>query len=479
MLRRPLPLPLPILLLVLLTPAGCGAPDTQTRELARFSVVYDRYVDPQAAPAQRRGQMDIFRTALKRVSDLYVAPSDSKLLIDAAIKGVEEMKPKPASVPPNELVEKALGTMLSSLDPHSNFLTPEQYKDLSSSTRGEFGGLGIEIAMENEEVKVVSPIDGTPAARAGLKTGDIITHIEGEPIKGQSLSQIVRKLRGKPDTVVRITLRRDAGSSFQVAITRAIIVVKPVRWHLESNVGYLRLTTFNEHADEELRLAVAEIQKQGGSQIKGYILDLRNNAGGLLDQAVKISDDFLNDGEVVSVRGRKSGEEHYKARAGDVTGGRPLAVLINPGSASASEIVAGALQDHKRAVLLGTTSFGKGSVQTILPLDHGAALKLTTALYYTPAGRSIQARGIEPDLIIAGDPAEVKREADLAQALPALEAKGPRAIAQFSENICPPAQDPKDKLLGCAVSLLEAGGLQQFIALRNAQAAAHPPPAAQ
>ncbi|MBF0269400.1 MAG: S41 family peptidase [Alphaproteobacteria bacterium] len=478
MLHRPLLLP--CLFLVLLTPTGCGGPpDAQTRELARFSVVYDRYVDPSATPTQRRGQMDVFRLALKRVHDLYVTPTDSKLLIDAAIKGVEDDKPKPASLPPGDLVEKALGNMLSTLDPHSNYLTPDQYKDLSSSTRGEFGGLGIEIAMENEEVKVVSPIDGTPAAKAGLKSGDIITHVEGEAIKGQTLSQVVRKLRGKPGTSVRISIRRESGSPFQVSIIRAIIVVKPVRWHLESNVGYLRLTTFNEHADEELKLAVKEIEKQAGASLKGYVLDLRNNAGGLLDQAVRISDDFLNSGEVVAVRGRKSGEEHYKARVGDVIAGRPLAVLINPGSASASEIVAGALQDHKRAVLLGTTSFGKGSVQTILPLEHGSALKLTTALYYTPSGRSIQSRGIEPDLVIAGDPAEVKREADLTKALPASEAKGPRAVAQFSESICPAAQDPKDKLLGCAVALLEAGGLQQFIALRNAQAAAGGAPAAQ
>jgi carboxyl-terminal processing protease len=473
MLNRP-PLLLPCLLLVLLTPTGCGAPDQQSRELARFSVVYDRYVDPQATPSQRRGQMDIFKTALKRVNDLYVAPADNKLLVDAAIKGVEEMQPKPASVPPSDLVEKALNTMLATLDPHSNFLTPEQFKDLTSSTRGEFGGLGIEIAMENDEVKVVTPIDGTPAAKVGLKAGDIITHIEDEPTKGQTLGQVVRKLRGKPDTTVRITIRRENSSPFKVSIVRAIIVVKPVRAHLESNVGYLRLTTFNEHADDELKLAVAELEKQAGPQLKGYILDLRNNPGGLLDQAVRVTDDFINDGEVVSVRGRRSGEEHYKARSGDVTGGKPLAVLINPGSASASEIVAGALQDHKRAVLLGTTSFGKGSVQTILQLEHGAALKLTTALYYTPSGRSIQARGIEPDLVIAGDPADVKREADLTKALPAGEAKGPRAVAQFSESVCPDAKDPKDKLLGCAVALLEAGGLQQFIALRNAQAAVQP-----
>ncbi|MBF0354763.1 MAG: S41 family peptidase [Alphaproteobacteria bacterium] len=471
---------LPSLLLILLVPTGCGGPaDGNSREMARFSVVYDHYVDPAAAVSERRGQMDIFKTALRRVNDLYVTPADNKLLVDAAIKGVEEMKPKPASLPPGELVEKALNTMLASLDPHSNFLTPEQYKDLSSSTRGEFGGLGIEIAMENEEVKVVSPIDGTPAARVGLKAGDVITHVEGTPIKGQTLSQVVRRLRGPPDTTVRITIRRESGSPFQVAITRAIIVVQPVRWHMEANVGYLRLTTFNEHADDALKSAVREIERQAGPNLKGYVLDLRNNAGGLLDQAVRISDDFLETGEVVSVRGRKSGEEHYKARAGDVIGGRPLAVLINPGSASASEIVAGALQDHRRAILIGTTSFGKGSVQTILPLDHGAALKLTTALYYTPSGRSIQSRGIEPDLLVTGDAAEVKREADLTKALPASEAKGPHAQAQLPEASCPAALDPKDKMLGCAVALIEAGGLKSFLALRNAQASALPAPLAQ
>lgn len=478
MLKRPLLLPL--LFLIMLSPTGCGGPyDGQSRELARFSVVYDHYVDPGARASERRGQMDIFRTALKRVSDFYVNPADPKLLVDAAIKGVEETKAKPASLAPDDLVEKALNAMLSTLDPHSSFLTPEQYKDLTSTTRGEFGGLGIEIVMENEEVKVVSPIDGTPAARAGVKSGDIVTHIDGDPIKGWPLSQVVRRLRGPPNTVVHITLRRENASLFQVAVTRAVIVVQPVRWHLESNIGYLRLTTFNEHADEALRSAIAEMERQTGGQIKGYILDLRNNAGGLLDQAIKVSDDFLNAGEVVSVRGRKGGNEHYQSHPGDVTGGRPLAVLINPGSASASEIVAGALQDHRRAVLMGTTSFGKGSVQTILGLEHGAALKLTTALYYTPSGRSIQSQGIEPDLVITGDPAEVKREADLDQALPASGNKGPRAVAKFTENVCPAAQDPKDKLLGCAVSLLEAGGLQQFLALRSAQVLASPVPAAQ
>jgi carboxyl-terminal processing protease len=467
------PFLIPTLLLLLVGPAGCGAPDPQSREIARFSVVYDRYVDPQTPVNQRRNQMDIFKAAVRSVSQEYVNPTEGKLLIDAAIKGVEDMKPQPASVPPDDLVEKALNSMLASLDPHSNFLTPEQFKDLNQSIRGEFGGLGIEIAMENDEVKVVTPIDGTPAAKVGLKAGDIITHINGEPVKGQSLSQVVHKLRGEPGTTVGVTIKRESGSPFQVTIVRAIIVVKPVRWHLESNIGYLRLTTFNEHAEKDLRQAVQEIEKQAGGQVKGYILDLRNNPGGSLEQAVKVSGDFIKEGIVVSVKSRR-GNEPFKSGGEDMARGRPLAVLINSGSASASEIVAGALQDHRRAILLGTTSFGKGSVQTVYRLEHGTAMKLTTALYFTPAGRSIQARGIEPDLVIAGDSSDVRREADLTKALPPGENKGPHAIAQMSESMCPPAQDPKDKLLGCAVSMLEAGGLQQFLALRNAQALAQP-----
>jgi carboxyl-terminal processing protease len=459
--------------LLVLAQAACSGPlDAQGRELARYATVYDAYVDPKAGAAERRAQLDLFKSAVRRITSLYVAPADPRLLVDSAIKGVEADKPAPASLAPAQLVEKSLNAVLASLDPHSAFLTPDQYKDIAATTKGEFGGLGIEVAMEEGEIKVVTPIDGTPAARAGLKAGDIITHIEAEPVKGMTIQQAVKKLRGPPDTQVRITLRRPEQEPFQVALTRAVIVVQPVRWRLEGDIGYLRLTTFNEHADQALREAVRDIDIKMGKRAQGFVLDLRNNAGGLLDQAVKVADDFLEEGEAVVIRGRKMGEERHKVYSGDLIQGRPMVVLINAGSASASEIVAGALQDHKRASVIGITSFGKGSVQTILPLDLGAALKLTTALYYTPSGRSIQSRGIEPDLVVTTDAAEAKREADLARALPAAQGGQAKPAPQYKEADCPLASDGKDRLLGCAISLLKAGGIDRFLARKARTAAA-------
>jgi carboxyl-terminal processing protease len=458
--------------LLVLAQAACSGPlDAQTRELSRFATVYDVYVDPKAPQAERRAQLDLFKSAVRRVSSLYVSPTDPRLLIDSAIKGIESDKPKAASLPPAQAIEKSLNAMLATLDPHSSFLTPEQFKDISATTRGEFGGLGIEVSMEDGEIKVVTPIDGTPAAKAGLKAGDIISHIEGEPVKGMTIQQAVKQLRGPPDTQVRVTLRRVEREPFQVALTRAIIVVQPVRWRLEGDLGYVRLTTFNEHAVQALREAVHDIDVKSGKRVQGFVLDLRNNAGGLLDQAVKVADEFLEEGEAVVIRGRRMGEEHHKVYAGDIAQGRPIVVLINAGSASASEIVAGALQDHKRASILGVTSFGKGSVQTILPLEQGAALKLTTALYFTPLGRSIQSRGIEPDLVVTTDSSEAKREADLSRALPAAQGATLKPAPQYKESDCPLASDGKDRLLGCAISLLKAGDIERFLA-RKARTAA-------
>jgi len=300
------------------------------------------------------------------------------------------------------LVESAINGMLTSLDPHSNYLNTKNFNDMKVQTRGEFGGLGIEVSMENGLVKVVSPIDDTPAARAGLKPGDLITHLDGDPVQGMSLPEAVEKMRGLINTEIKLTIRREGKEPFDVKLTRATIKIQSVRSHLEGdNIGYIRITSFNEQTDVGLNNVMKNLKQQAGNKLLGVILDLRNNPGGLLNQAVAVSDAFIDKGEIVSTRGRRAEDaQRYNARPGDIAAGLPIAVLINGGSASASEIVAGALQDHHRAILLGTKTFGKGSVQTIIPLPGHGAMRLTTARYYTPSGRSIQAKGIDPDIVV-------------------------------------------------------------------------------
>jgi carboxyl-terminal processing protease len=302
----------------------------------------------------------------------------------------------------DSLVESAINGMLTSLDPHSNYLNTKNFNDMKVQTRGEFGGLGIEVSMENGLVKVVSPIDDTPAARAGLKPGDLITHLDGDPVQGMTLPEAVEKMRGPVSSEIKLTIRREGKEPFDVKLVRATIKIQSVRSHLEGdNIAYIRVTTFNEQTDVGLNNAMKNLKQQAGGKLLGVILDLRNDPGGLLDQAVAVADAFLEKGEIVSTRGRRSEDaQRYNARPGDIAAGLPVAVLINGGSASASEIVAGALQDHHRAILLGTRSFGKGSVQTIIPLPGHGAMRLTTARYYTPSGRSIQAKGIDPDIIV-------------------------------------------------------------------------------
>jgi len=302
----------------------------------------------------------------------------------------------------DQLVEGAINGMLTALDPHSNYLNSKNFNDMKVQTRGEFGGLGIEVSMESGLVKVVSPIDDTPAARAGLKPGDLITHLDGSPVQGLTLPEAVEKMRGPVNSDISLTVRREGQEPFDVKLTRAIIKIQSVRSHIESNnIAYIRITSFNEQTDVGLNNAMKNLKQQANGKLIGVILDLRNNPGGLLDQAVAVSDAFLEKGEIVSTRGKRAEEaQRYNARPGDIASGLPIAVLINGGSASASEIVAGALQDHHRAVLIGTKSFGKGSVQTIIPLAGHGAMRLTTARYYTPSGRSIQARGIDPDIVV-------------------------------------------------------------------------------
>jgi carboxyl-terminal processing protease len=336
----------------------------------------------------------------------------------------------------NSLVESAINGMLTSLDPHSNYLNTKNFNDMKVQTRGEFGGLGIEVSMENGLVKVVSPIDDTPAARAGLKPGDLITHLDGEPVQGMTLPEAVEKMRGPVSSEIKLTIRREGRDPFDVKLTRATIKIQSVRSHLEGeNIGYIRVTTFNEQTDTGLNNAMKNLKQQAGNKLVGVVLDLRNNPGGLLDQAVSVSDAFLEKGEIVSTRGRRGEDaQRYNARAGDIAGGLPMVVLINGGSASASEIVAGALQDHHRAILLGTRSFGKGSVQTIIPLPGHGAMRLTTARYYTPSGRSIQAKGIDPDIVVDAAKIEKTAEKGDAKAATAADLKRDDAVEGGAEQ---------------------------------------------
>ncbi|MBQ7659683.1 MAG: S41 family peptidase [Alphaproteobacteria bacterium] len=307
-----------------------------------------------------------------------------------------------------ELIEQALNGMLSSLDPHSSYLDAQSYKYMSEQTKGKFGGLGIEVTMDNGLVKVVSPIDDTPAARAGFKAGDYITHIDGETVIGLNLNEAVSKMRGKVGTKVKLSVRREGEKPFDVVIKRQEIKIQSVKTDIKSDdILYIRISSFTEENDKAIVKAFNETQKKLKNKLSGIIIDVRNNPGGLLDQAVAVSDLFLDKGEIVSTRSRDEKDTvKFSAEAGDISNGLPIVVLINEGSASASEIVAGALQDHHRAIILGQKSFGKGSVQTVIPLGDFGAMRITTARYYTPSGRSIQAKGIEPDIEVI--PAQVK-----------------------------------------------------------------------
>jgi carboxyl-terminal processing protease len=350
----------------------------------------------KAAPSDTYRQLNLFGDIFERVRSHYVEKPEDAKLVEAAING-----------------------MLNGLDPHSSYMDPKSFRDMQVQTRGEFGGLGIEVTMEDGLVKVVAPIDDTPAAKAGIRANDVITHLDDEAVQGMTLNQAVEKMRGPVNTKIRLkVMRKGAEKPIEVSITRDIIRVRSVRHRMEGpDVGYIRITQFNEQTTEGLKKALSELAAQiPPDKLRGYIIDLRNNPGGLLDQAISVSDTFLDRGEIVSTRGRDPDEtQRFNARPGDLTKGKPVIVLINGGSASASEIVAGALQDHKRATVVGTRSFGKGSVQTIIPLGAGnGALRLTTARYYTPAGRSIQAKGIVPDIESLQEvPEEVKARAEM------------------------------------------------------------------
>jgi carboxyl-terminal processing protease len=391
----------------------------------------------RAAGADTYRQLNLFGDVFERVRADYVEKPDDGKLVESAING-----------------------MLSALDPHSSYMDAKSFRDMQVQTRGEFGGLGIEVTMEDGLVKVVAPIDDTPAAKAGVMAGDIITHLDDEPVQGLTLNQAVDKMRGPVNTKIRLKImRKGQDKPTEVTIVRDVIRVRSVRSTNEGGeIGYIRVTQFNEQTSEGLKKAINDLAGQiPAEKLKGYVLDLRNNPGGLLDQAISVSDAFLERGEIVSTRGRNPEEtQRFNSRPGDLVHGKPLIVLINGGSASASEIVAGALQDHKRATVIGTRSFGKGSVQTIIPLGSGnGALRLTTARYFTPSGRSIQAKGISPDIEVLQEvPEELKARTETkgeAALRGHLRAEGQEETG--SQSYIPP--DPKDdKALTMAYDLL-------------------------
>jgi carboxyl-terminal processing protease len=393
---------------------------------------------PQAKPPSNSDtyrELDLFGEVFERVRADYVENVSDEQLIESAING-----------------------MLTALDPHSSYMNAKNFSDMQVQVRGEFGGLGIEVTMENGLVKVVSPIDDTPAAKAGLKPGDLIVQIDSEPVQGLALNDAVERMRGPVGSDIKLTIKREGKDPFDVTMKRAVVKIQSVKSQMEGDdIGYLRITSFNEQADSGVKSAIQDMKAKAGNKLAGIVLDLRNNPGGLLDQAVSVSNDFLTQGEIVSTRGRHAEDaQRYNAQPpGDVTNGLPMVVLINGGSASASEIVAGALQDQHRAVLLGTRSFGKGSVQTIIQLPGHGAMRLTTARYYTPSGRSIQAKGIEPDITV--EPAKIERiaegevmhEADLRGALkntdqqtPAKPAAAPGAASAKPAPNVPPGTTP-------------------------------------
>ncbi|MHA7971223.1 S41 family peptidase [Rhizobium sp. CAU 1783] len=343
-----------------------------------MSVLYSAGIPAQAAGASTYKELSIFGDVFERVRAQYVTPPDEEKLVENAING-----------------------MLTSLDPHSTYMNAKDAADMQTQTRGEFGGIGIEVTMEEELVKVITPIDDTPGSKAGILAGDFISEIDGESVRGLKLEEAVDKMRGAVNTPIKLTiLRKGADKPIELSIVREIIPIRAVKSRVEGDVGYLRVISFTEKTYDDLEAAIAKIKKDvPADKLKGFVLDLRLNPGGLLDQAIYVSDAFLERGEVVSTRSRDPEDtRRFNASAGDLTDGKPLVVLVNGGSASASEIVAGALQDLKRATVVGTRSFGKGSVQTIIPMGEKGALRLTTALYYTPSGKSIQGTGIEPDI---------------------------------------------------------------------------------
>ncbi len=422
--------------------AGCATLGQQARSLLSAEAV--------AAPADTYKNLNLFGDVFDKVRSDYVEKPDEQKMVESAING-----------------------MLMSLDPHSSYLDAKGFKEMRTQVEGRFGGLGIEVTQEDGVVKVVSPIDDTPASRAGITSGDLIVGIDDESVQGLTLNQAVDKMRGQINTPVKLTILRGAKDKqkVDVKLTRAEIRVKSVKWHkLGDDVGYIRISAFNEETADGLKNAMQKIQEEvPADKFKGYVIDLRNNPGGLLEQSIQVVNDFIDHGEIVSTRGRNADETmRYNAHPGDLSKGKQVVVLINGGSASASEIVAGALQDHKRATLIGTRSFGKGSVQTIIPLGGAnGALRLTTARYYTPSGRSIQAKGIDPDIVLLQDVPDDQKGHDETRGEASLRGhlkNGEEDKDKGGSQAYVPTDEAKDKQLSAAIELLHGKTKAQIVA---------------
>ncbi len=409
-----------------------------------------------AANSQVYKELELFGEVLQHVRADYVEKPDDAKLIGYAISG-----------------------MLSKLDPHSSYMSPKEFKEEQVETHGEFGGLGLDVSLENGALKVIAPIDNMPAEKAGVLAGDAITALDGQPIKGWTIDQAVERMRGPAGSPITLTIdRKGSAQPLAVKVVRDIIRINPVKYSLEGDAGWIKIQSFeNEHTTEYLQKAVEDIQKKAGPSLVGYVIDLRNNPGGLLDQAIAVSDAFLDRGVIVVTRGRNPADvERAAAKPGDITGGKPIVILINGGSASASEIVAGAMQDLKRAQLVGTRSFGKGSVQTLIPLGDNGALRLTTARYYTPSGRSIQATGIEPDYVVEPElPPELKLQLSSAPLEAEAQLPGHLKNGNVQESAGSlayvPKEKDKDNQLRAALALLHGKLPAPEKTLQRAQAA--------
>ena len=489
---RPIPVIAAIalsLLLIFNTLAGCSSQMPMARVFSGFDVPFTRsYENSQdyinfrqiygtyaSKNGKRAQQLKHFSDAFRKIRNEYVREVNQEFLLSAAVDGIKKLNGKQGAIKPTIVTEAALDALVATLDPHSSYLNPEEYKDSRVVTSGEFGGLGIEINMNQKRkvIEVIAPIADTPAYRAGIKAGDLITHVDGSSIKGMDLRQAVKRLRGKPNTDVRLTIERAGEEHFVVTITRAIIQIQSVKWQVDGLIGVVQVTHFISNSEVALADALNRIYKKLDYQVSGLVLDFRNNPGGLLDQSVAIADAFLTEGEIVSVRGREGRRRGYSAGGRDLAKGIPIVVLINRGSASASEIVTGALQDHGRAIVMGTRSFGKGSVQTIAPLSWDGALRLTTALYYLPSGRTIQGSGVVPDIEISNNSktSSGRLEGDLPNTLKVENYLDERkAHHNFKEADCPTAgKNGEDKILGCALMLLRSGSEANFLKLMGVQ----------
>lgn len=393
---------------LLLALGACSmTPDAgpEARAAAQLIVqdIRTRHISVSDAPDRGQSEIEMFARVLERVKADYVRPVDEEVLLAAASSAVMEAEAPAGEEIDDWLVEQAIKGMVSSLDPYSAYLPPDEYSAVRDSMRGQFGGLGLQIAKPDtgDGVEVVMPLEGTPAKKSGLRPGDIITHVDGRAVADDSLSDVVNMMRGPVGSTVLLTVRRNGTEPFEVTLKRAVIQINVVEWRREGDFGYVRISSFTEDTADQVETAANGIRSLLGGRLAGLIIDLRNNPGGLLFQSVAVSDTFLEQGEIVSTRSRAS-TQRFSASRGDIAAGLPIAVLVNGGSASAAEILAGALQDHHRAVLVGSRTFGKGTVQTVIPMGHGTALKLTTARYYRPSGRSVDG-GIEPDVVVEED----------------------------------------------------------------------------